>query len=215
MRSWEHISDEWIRLIDGKSLRTGSSVTDRAIVSCISRISPKRVLDVGCGEGWLTGQILKQGIPAHGIDATMRLIVRAQERYGDHFSCVTYADMPHQLPDEDFDCCVCNFSLLGDETTSNCISGLSEALTTGARLIVQTLHPCFSQPSESYLDHWTVDSRAVKNLGLSRPLPYRFRTLESWIELFTSNSFVPVSIKEPSAEPGHQPCSILFELNRL
>ncbi len=42
---------------------------------------------------------------------------------------------------EKFDCIVCNFSLIGKESTTNVIKKSADLLQENGRLIIQTLHP--------------------------------------------------------------------------
>ena len=46
----------------------------------------KRVLDVGCGLGYLTFALSRAGYEAHGLDASTKAIAAARARFGDLFS---------------------------------------------------------------------------------------------------------------------------------
>src|SRR5690349_8868617 len=41
----------------------------------------RRILDAGCGSGWLLGQLARDGADATGIDISQRAVELAQERY--------------------------------------------------------------------------------------------------------------------------------------
>ena len=51
--SWTRNAALWIAAVRGGRIPSRARVTNDAIVNAILRHSPRRVLDVGCGEGWL------------------------------------------------------------------------------------------------------------------------------------------------------------------
>jgi 2-polyprenyl-3-methyl-5-hydroxy-6-metoxy-1,4-benzoquinol methylase len=45
----------------------------------------KKILDVGCGNGWLTGLLIEQGYDIYGIDASVSGIAQASQVYSGRF----------------------------------------------------------------------------------------------------------------------------------
>ncbi len=53
IRSWNANAKPWAKAIQAASIQSRNLVTDRASVDAVSSVGPGRVLDIGCGEGWL------------------------------------------------------------------------------------------------------------------------------------------------------------------
>ena len=93
--------------------------TDAAVCSAVLSANPKRVLDVGCGEGWLARALTAHGCQVIGVDASPELIASARALGGGRFevmSCAELGSTAHTLGGP-FDVAVCNFSLLGEDIT--------------------------------------------------------------------------------------------------
>lgn len=54
LQSWRANAENWIQTIDHQEIESRNIVTNQAIVDTLLSLHPHRVLDVGCGEGWLT-----------------------------------------------------------------------------------------------------------------------------------------------------------------
>jgi hypothetical protein len=68
-RSWNANAKPWARAIQTGSIQSRTLVTDRAIIEAVSSMAPRRVLDVGCGEGWLARALSARGMTVTGVDA--------------------------------------------------------------------------------------------------------------------------------------------------
>lgn len=58
VESWGKNAEPWTRAVREKQIDSRRQVTDQAIVEAVLSRSPKSLLDIGCGEGWLAGRIL-------------------------------------------------------------------------------------------------------------------------------------------------------------
>jgi 2-polyprenyl-3-methyl-5-hydroxy-6-metoxy-1,4-benzoquinol methylase len=74
IRSWNINAKPWARAIQAASILSRKLVTDRAIVDAVLSVSPGRVFDLGCGEGWLARALNAQGIEVTGADAVPELV---------------------------------------------------------------------------------------------------------------------------------------------
>jgi 2-polyprenyl-3-methyl-5-hydroxy-6-metoxy-1,4-benzoquinol methylase len=68
-----------------------------AVLKALRELGPRRVLDIGCGNGWLSAQVAKAGITVTGIDFTPSGIERAKASFPDLELLVHDAGEP--LPD--------------------------------------------------------------------------------------------------------------------
>ena len=62
--SWQHNAQAWIDAVRSGSIESRRQVTDQAILLAILGRQPERVLDLGCGEGWLLRALGDRGVEA-------------------------------------------------------------------------------------------------------------------------------------------------------
>ncbi|MEM6754398.1 MAG: class I SAM-dependent methyltransferase, partial [Cyanobacteria bacterium P01_C01_bin.38] len=55
--SWNNNASAWINTIENDQIESRKLVTNKAIVDAIVSYSPATILDIGCGEGWLTREL--------------------------------------------------------------------------------------------------------------------------------------------------------------
>lgn len=53
--SWIANTDAWTESIRQQQRESRKIATDQVVIDAIQARNPKRVLDIGCGEGWLSG----------------------------------------------------------------------------------------------------------------------------------------------------------------
>lgn len=212
LQSWEANADNWIKTIDGEEIESRRVATNKAIVNAVLKYAPKKVLDLGCGEGWLSRALREKAIDVWGTDAIEQLVDSAISKDGQFYSCFSYEDIiagNHSLPSP-FDAVVINFALLDKDVTEHLIPALPSLITQDGHLIIQTLHPLTM--SEDYISGWKEGSWN----GLKQPfvLPYQwyFRTFTDWINLFTQADFMLEELIEPIHPQTAKPLSVIFVL---
>ncbi len=108
------------------------------------------VLDLGCGQGWLSGELIRRGAIVHGIDGSDALVARARELFPD--GCFSVYDLAAGLPriDETFDLVVSHMVVMDIPTIDRLFHDVGLSLKPGGRFVLTFPHPCFfshkSQP---------------------------------------------------------------------
>ncbi|MBF2014638.1 MAG: class I SAM-dependent methyltransferase [Rivularia sp. T60_A2020_040] len=212
--SWNQNADSWITTIENEEIASRKIVTNQAIIDTIISYSPNSILDIGCGEGWLTRELTLKGIEAWGVDGVSALIKKAQLMNCGKFLIATYEDIINNKIDIDFefdfDAVVCNFSLLGKATVDNLIASIPSLLKNNQLLFIQTLHPVIGCGELPYIDGWRQELWNDFNSDFKQPAPWYFRKIETWIKLLKSSGFSILECREPINPITQKPASIIL-----
>jgi 2-polyprenyl-3-methyl-5-hydroxy-6-metoxy-1,4-benzoquinol methylase len=217
IRSWHSNAAPWARAVRTASIASRKLVTDQAIIDAVSSVSCSRILDIGCGEGWLARALSAFGMSVTGVDAVPELIAqaaatqRASAPGSVAFHIQDYASIAsRQWRGGPFDAAVCNFSLLGRESVDSLIAALPWYLDTPGFLIIQTLHPVAACGQQPYQDGWRAGSWQGFSSDFNNPAPWYFRTLETWAALLQRCGFDILECREPRAAGAVTPASVIW-----
>ena len=210
IESWHKNASLWTDAVRGKQIESRAVVTDRAIIEAVLDRSPRTVLDIGCGEGWLVRALAEHGMRATGVDVVPALVEQAIAAGGGHFRVASYEQIAAGELDMKVDAVVANFSLIGKESVEGIIRRAPELLADEGALIIQTLHPLVAGGDLPYVDGWRRGSWAGFSDEFSDPAPWYFRTLESWKSLLTASGFGRIETREPVHPKTGKPASVIF-----
>jgi SAM-dependent methyltransferase len=203
-RSWDANARSWTDAVRNESIESRRLVTNAAIIQAVRDCGGLRVLDLGCGEGWLARALAAHGHDVTGIDASAALIEEARALGGGEFFQMSYDQIAISAR---FDTIVANFSLL-DDRTEELLRALRPLLADN--LIIQTTHPLFTGSDGIYADGWRTETFAALPGDWHEPMPWYFRTLGSWIRMLTSSGYRIVEVREPLYPDKGVPASIIF-----
>jgi SAM-dependent methyltransferase len=129
IRSWHVNAGPWTETVRAQGIASRRLVTDQAVVDAVHAVAPRRVLDIGCGEGWLARTLQRGGMEVYGIDVVPELVAAARRLGEGEFAVHSYDDVAEgRLQRGSFDAVVCNFSLFGRESVDSLIAGIGSYL---------------------------------------------------------------------------------------
>jgi ubiquinone/menaquinone biosynthesis C-methylase UbiE len=195
---WEANADYWVKVIREGRDRYRTELTDAAMLDAIGPCKGLRVLDAGCGEGYIARALAAEGADVVGVDACQGLIDAARDAAGWavpdgvpdgaavrdggpvgslSFTRASVDALP--VEDDEFDLVVCNHLFSHLQDPSRAIAEFGRVLKSGGRLVSLTLHPCFyvenseqgasqSVPAAQYFASRGVDQRFLVD-GLESP----------------------------------------------
>jgi 2-polyprenyl-3-methyl-5-hydroxy-6-metoxy-1,4-benzoquinol methylase len=208
--SWQVNAEPWTKAVRSRAIASRRLATDDAILEAIRDRRPNRLLDMGCGEGWLVRSLANGGVEVMGVDASVPLIESARAEGGGHFAVYSYAEVtekPERVESE-YDVIVFNFALF-EEEIAPLLSALRTRLSSRGVLLINTLHPWSEIGQGSYQDGWRTETFAAIE-GFTEPMPWYFRTLASWLELLRKSHYRVEQLSEPAHPESHEPLSLLF-----
>lgn len=209
--SWNANALAWTTVVQSRQIESRRVATDAAILAAITAYQPKRVLDVGCGEGWLARELAYLGIEVTGVDGSAALIAEAQRNSTAAFRVLSYDEIvadPARL-EGPFDLIVCNFSLLSEELNL-LLTSLHQALSENGALIIQTVHPWSACGEMPYENGWRMESFSAFGETFPQPMPWYFRTLSSWLAALQQAGFMLKECREPKHPETKKPLSMIF-----
>lgn len=209
LESWHSNAQPWTKAVREKSIETRNLVTNAAILDAVLSRSPKTVLDVGCGEGWLCRALAEKGVGTFGVDAVPALIDRAKE-LGGKFQVASYEEIASGALDMRVDLVVSNFALIGEGAVERLVAAIPRLLNPNGAFVVQTMHPVVAGGDEPYTNGWRTGSWDGFSSDFTDPAPWYFRTIDSWVKLMRDNGLENLEIREPVHPVSGRPASIIF-----
>lgn len=182
----------------------------QALLSVLGPVSGRSVLDVACGHGRFTREILRRGgSPVVGLDISPELIrrarsIEAREPLGARYLCADLAT-PGEVVAGSFDRVVCGFGLSDVDDLDGAIANVARVLASGGRFVFSILHPCFPgsdgvsgswPPSGSYYEErlWFADGAAST---LRKQVGANHRMVSTYVNTLLGLGLMPDRVEEP------------------
>lgn len=208
-RSWRANAAAWSDAVRERRIASRRAGTDAAVLDAVRRTRATRVLDAGCGEGWLARALAADGCAVVGIDASPELVAAARALGGARFEVAAYAELAGRADLGRFDAVVFNFALLGEDLRTP-LQAAHALLHADGALIVQTVHPWLAGADGAYADGWRSETFAGFGTGFREPMPWYFRTLGAWLRALREAGFRVEDCVEPVDPASGRPLSLLL-----
>lgn len=209
---WDDNAQYWIDVIRNSRDRYRTELTDAALLQTIGECAGLRVLDAGCGEGYLARHLASAGADVLGVDVCRGLVEAAGAAdTGARFVRASVDALP--IADTTLDLIVCNHLFNDLYAPEEAVGEFGRVLRPGGRVVILTLHPCFyvsgtecgaaaGVPAARYFglrgieQHFTVDGCTSPSVITSwlRPLEWYATTLRD-------SGFVITDLREPHPDP--------------
>ena len=184
------------------------------LLDLLGDIEGSRVLDAGCGEGYLARALAGRGAHVTGIDRSARLIALARAR--DPGGGIDYqvADLSRPLPGAagPFDAAACYLVLNDVRDYRGFAATLAASLAPGGRLAIALNNPYSAVTDRHVTDYF--DSGAVSRyrglweIGIRAH--YHHRTLENYLDAFHAGGLRLTKLADvPALADAHGPDAYL------
>lgn len=204
--SWELNAQEWIKTISEEAI-SSRQFTNKAMLDAISVIEANSIVDIGCGEGWLTTILANSGKRVVGIDAIEALLQHARTKSDATFHKMTFEDIVSGtlIPDGPFDLAVFNFCLYQKKGLVDLLVQVTNNLVTTGTILIQTLHPNFlMEQGLPYQSQWIQDSWKGLKGNFTNGHPWFARTFEDWsseLQLIPDTKIALIEVVNTEGKP--------------
>ncbi|HEY4389533.1 MAG TPA: class I SAM-dependent methyltransferase, partial [Ktedonobacteraceae bacterium] len=155
---WSEMADWWNKHLGDEGDLWHRALIDPPLLRLVSEVHGLRVLDLACGNGYLSRRFARQGASVTGVDASAPIIEFAREREAQEPLGITYyvvdATRLEMLEDGAFDLVVCNMALMDIENAAETIQEVARVLGAQGRLVASLAHPCFDKVGTS---GWVIE----------------------------------------------------------
>ena len=239
--AWERFSDQWMSGANSESVDEGDInrrlIIDRHLTRLAGDVRGQKVLDAGCGNGYLSRRLARAGASVTGVDFSEPFIEYCNERENQDSQGITFLqaslDDLSVLEDGIFDLVVSNIVMVDVVNFQRAFQEISRVLKDDGRFIWSSTHPVFGRagsfdirlpsdthrPEERYLklvDRY-YDSGGVLYNWDGHNLWQIDRTLEEYSKALMDSGFVISEIIEPKASPEdirEYPRHLAFDADR-
>jgi SAM-dependent methyltransferase len=217
--AWDHAADAYT---DGQASGRDwyrYEFLGPAQVALCGDVRGLRVLDVGCGSGYMAREMAGRGARVSGIDISPRMIgharrIEAEAPLGIEYHALDAAEVAARFDAASFDLAVSCIALQDMPDPAAVLRGVASVVRPGGRFVASITHPCTDTP----LRQWERDDHGGKRwLCIDRyyergPIDYtwlrwayEFTTpalhvpLEDWFDWIVAAGFSVRAVREPRA----------------
>jgi len=194
-------------------------VLNPALLPMLGEVEGRRVLDAGCGEGYLSRMLARRGARVVAVDYSAKLLETARQRTPAELS-VEYihanCEDLHVLKDDSFDLIVSNVVLQDLPDLAAAVAELFRVLRPGCFAALAITHPVFAAPVYGWVRdeqgrklYWKVDRYFSEGpleqaypSGSDRPVLLFHRTLTTYFNTLTEAGFAVERLLEPTPDEG-------------
>ena len=184
------------------------------LLSLLGPVKTKRVLDAGCGEGYLSRILADKGATVVAVDYSWKMLEIARKRTPAEYAITYYYGNCEDLSflkDESFDIIVSNMVLQDLFDYEKAMNEMYRLLIKKGAFIFSILHPCFSTPESKWIKnekgeklYWKVDRYFDETVrehpwppGVKNGVLLFHRTLTSYFSVIKKVGFTLEELIEP------------------
>ncbi len=205
--------EAWARMAEWYDAKQGDAgdlwhrtLIDPTFLRVVGDVRGRRVLDLACGNGYLSRRFARAGAKVVGVDASAPILARARAReehepLGIVYHVADAADL-RMLEDAGFDVVACNMAFMDMEDVEKPIRESARILRPGGRLVASLSHPCFDQGPTST---WLME-RLFRTTNVSRKIsryrePFVDQIPWEYARTLQEAGFLIRSLEEPAPTP--------------
>jgi len=219
---WNLAAEEYSKKVESKNSQ-GFLIRENCLnpylFSALGNVRGKKILDYGCGDGWLANELKKKGAYAKGCDISDKFIEIARKKYpGIEFDIIK-KKTPYKS--NEFEVVVSNIVLHITEDYKNVLNEMYRILKPGGKCIATMMHPQYYK--EEMINLSKPEEKLEIKVEGSIPVIYYKRNPEIYEKAFKEAGFKIISrvdciakrvINRELRKYSEKPFFLLYELKR-
>lgn len=145
VNEWDVIADEYSSMIGDKGDYIRQALTNKYIRSHLPEERGQKILDLGCGEGYLARLLNEHQVT--GVDSSLSLIDIAKSKNTPGNLVVGDITKPLVGVATSFDVVILNMVLMDIEQVELVLKNAHKHLKSGGTMIISLVHPVFRRPT--------------------------------------------------------------------
>jgi ubiquinone/menaquinone biosynthesis C-methylase UbiE len=223
---WESNAEAFSGLIDGEGTPHHRKILNPCVERLLGDVRDKKLLDAGCGEGYLSRHYAKKGAIVTAIDLSQRLIETSEQLTENERVTIDYrvdnVCYIESVPKAEFDIILSNLVLLNVPCIDDAFKEFHRVLKLRGILVFSIVHPAFNfygpgsweigerDPEtkrreglyfkvDRYFEEEEYERYWKTRLGEKFPEPISFfhRTLSTYINSLSNAGFRLIEFAEP------------------
>jgi SAM-dependent methyltransferase len=166
-RGWDRAADWWVGRYSPRGDVNREWIIDPVLLSFVGDVRGLRILDAGCGGGYLSRLLARGGARVVGVDVSARLLAKARAEEAREPLGVRYlrADLAvlSSFHDASFDAAVSNIVLQDVRRYREAIREIHRVLKPGGRFVFSLTHPAFEAPVPGMWVREPEDSNRIED----------------------------------------------------
>jgi 2-polyprenyl-3-methyl-5-hydroxy-6-metoxy-1,4-benzoquinol methylase len=220
LEAWNEGAEAWDVFVESGADYYRHKVHGPALLAACQPLAGRRILDLGCGQGFFSRELARHGAQVTAIDLSERLLQLARRRedqegrLGIEYLQLNAADIASHLPPEGFDIVVACMSLQDMADVSGVLRGAFSLVHPTGRMIFSVPHPATDMAFREWerdetgrklclkVDRYFETGPALCQWTMARlkyhwSTPYWRYTLGEWTTLVINAGFVIDRLHEP------------------
>lgn len=229
VKYWKKNCAAYIKLLD--NVENYPSPYTQIIIPTLINLVKKyskpidKIIDIGCGEGFVTREIKSFRTNVYGCDLSPEMIDSSIKQSPNIKYWIQDIEHTKTFPDKGkFQIAISTLTFMYLEKIDTALKNIHQYLSPKGYLIITITHPCFYQQEnfrwfqeeENYpyqVGNYLHQRTTIRNIADKFITHHIHRTIESYVHAFTTSGFNIIDILEP--KPKKKPTNVLKKVSKI
>lgn len=207
--SWDNVAEDYAKSVGETGDINHQKSLNPVIFKILGNVKGKKVLDLACGQGYLSRMLAKKGAKITGLEISPKLLSIAKELEKKQKSGIQYvlgnSARMKSIKSNSFDFIVSNVSFHDTAEIEKTIKECHRVLRTSGRLVFSIIHP-MNGISDKHKDKKGYYRKIYRYMILtsfphfifpqSRGIKYYHRPIEFYVNQLVKNGFLVSGLRE-------------------